>query len=173
MVSKACLVTHDFEEIDNSELPKDSPSCTMKSFRVVFALCYRINGSQFMDIKTVFLQGSKLSCEVFICLPDEVECNGKIWLLQKCVYGLVDASLYWYSRVRQAMLQCSANISSVDPAIFYQIDNKRKTFWKGMLMISFGKEQRYICICNNSHFGDKIYFESTHGGHLILLMGDK
>ena len=49
-----------------------------------------------------------------------------IWLgigkLDKCVYGLSDASLNWYCRVKSFLLELGASVSKVDPAVFYWVD---------------------------------------------------
>ena len=38
---------------------------------------------------------------------------------KKCVYGLADASLKWYGRVKSFLLQNKGKISVADPAVFY------------------------------------------------------
>ena len=55
--------------------------------------------------------------------PKEANANGKIWLLEKCVYGLVDASLKWYEKVRKTLKECGGTESKVDPAVFYWHDS--------------------------------------------------
>ena len=75
--------------------------------------------SHSIDIKTAFLQGSELTRDIYLRPPKEANDNGYVWHLKKCVYGLSDASLYWYKRVCEVMLKCGANISVVDPAVFY------------------------------------------------------
>ena len=44
--------------------------------------------------------------------------TNKIWKLQKCVYGLADASWYWYTRVKEELIKFGAKVSSVDPGLF-------------------------------------------------------
>ena len=48
------------------------------------------------------------------------------WKLKKCVYGLADASLYWYNKVKEIMLGTGGNMSQVDPAVFYWQDKQFK-----------------------------------------------
>ena len=43
--------------------------------------------------------------------------------MKKCVYGLTDASLYWYNMVKDTMQQLGATVSKVDPAVFYWLDH--------------------------------------------------
>ena len=74
---------------------------------------------QAIDIKTAFLQGEHVDREVFVIPPPELntpkEC---LWKLNKCIYGLFDASLKWHSRVKNFVNSNSGTISKVDPSLF-------------------------------------------------------
>ena len=48
---------------------------------------------QVTDIKTALLQGKQIKRMVYLPPPKETNAN-KIWRLQKCMYGLADASRY-------------------------------------------------------------------------------
>ena len=79
-----------------------------------------------MDVKTAFLQGERLDRNVFLQPPPEANCPaGYIWKLNRCVYGLADASLKWYDRVRKFMIQNGCKVSSIDPALFLWHDEGR------------------------------------------------
>ncbi|VDI62952.1 Hypothetical predicted protein [Mytilus galloprovincialis] len=54
----------------------------------------------------------------------EAQCKDIIWKLRKCVYGLSDASLSWYNRVKEVLEQCKVSVSKVDPAVFFWKNNK-------------------------------------------------
>lgn len=41
-----------------------------------------------------------------------------MWKLKKCVYGLTDASMKWYKRVKSTMIHLGGKMSSVDSALF-------------------------------------------------------
>ena len=43
----------------------------------------------------------------------------KTWTPQKCVYDLADTSRYWYLSVKEEFIKLGANVSSVDPGLFY------------------------------------------------------
>ena len=43
--------------------------------------------------------------------------------MQKYVYGLADASRYWYIHVREEIVRFVAKVSNVDPGIFYWQDD--------------------------------------------------
>jgi len=51
--------------------------------------------------------------------PPEAGVDNALWKLKKCVYGLADASLYWYNKVKELMLNSGGKMSQVDPAVFY------------------------------------------------------
>ena len=122
---KARLVARGFEESQIEEIPKDSPTCDSESLRVVLAvLAQRGWKPCTMDIKTAFLQGSGIERNLFIKPPKEANCNGTVWKLQKCVYGLVDASLHWYYRVCEVFEKCGGKVSKNDPAVFFWKDDK-------------------------------------------------
>ncbi|XP_039900576.1 uncharacterized protein LOC120741662 [Simochromis diagramma] len=109
VVPKARLVARGFEEVNTKELQKDSPTCASESLRLVLAvICqnkWRVNS---MDIKSAFLQGMELSRDIYLRPPPEAGKDNVLWKLKKCVYGLADASLYWYNKVKDIMiLQCS------------------------------------------------------------------
>ncbi|KAL2093504.1 hypothetical protein ACEWY4_010816 [Coilia grayii] len=123
LVPKARLVARGFEEFKVSELQKDSPTCATESLRLLLAvICQRKWTLHSMDIKAAFLQGVELSRDIYIRPPSEADCKGTLWKLKKCVYGLADASLYWYNRVKQIVLEAGGKISKVDPAVFYWTD---------------------------------------------------
>ena len=57
--------------------------------------------------------------------PKEAGTKGKVWHLEKCVYGLNDASLHYSgSRVKNVQEKCGATMSKVDPAVFYWLDGE-------------------------------------------------
>jgi len=125
VIPKARLVARGFEEMDNRDIPKDSPTCSTESLRMILALFAQNKWkAHSMDIKTAFLQGSKLSRDIYLRPPKEVGKKGVVWHLKKCVYGLTDASLYWYKKVCDVLKSCGARISSVDPAVFFWCNEK-------------------------------------------------
>ena len=72
-----------------------------------------------IDIKTAFLQGDSLKREIFVKQLPEAQCDFSIlWKLNKCVYGLTDASLMWYNRIIKFVTTCNSKVSKIDPALF-------------------------------------------------------
>ena len=65
------------------------------------------------------MQGNLLNPDVYINAPHEAGCpSTHTWKLNKCVYGLCDASLKWYSRVCEFVAKNDGKISIFDPALF-------------------------------------------------------
>ena len=106
-ITKARFCTRGFE--GNQEFRTDSPSCTRIGIRTALAVLTTNNWClKAADVKTASLQGKKIEREVYICPPKEAATN-KVWKLQKCVYGLGDASRYWYLRVKEELINLGGN----------------------------------------------------------------
>nr|XP_039264060.1 uncharacterized protein LOC120339893 [Styela clava] len=120
ILPKARLVARGFEDPDIDNVEKDSPTCSKDALRTVIAITAQKGWRlQSIDIKTAFLQGEKLQRNVYLIPPREAKCMpGKIWRLKKCVYGLTDASLQWYGRVKRFMLENKGKMTKNDPAVF-------------------------------------------------------
>ena len=57
--------------------------------------------------------------------PPKEANTDKIWLLNKCVYGLADASRCWYMRVCEEITKLGGEISQLDQGLFlFQHDNQ-------------------------------------------------
>ena len=56
---------------------------------------------QAINIKTTLLQGEHIDREVFVIAPPESNALEEyLWKLNKCIYGLSNASLKWYSELK-------------------------------------------------------------------------
>ena len=55
--------------------------------------------------------------------PTEARIEGFIWKLKKAVYGLEDASRYWYFEFRNTAISLGCQKSVLDPAIFFKFNN--------------------------------------------------
>ncbi len=127
IIPKARIVARGFEELNIHELQKDSPTCASESLGLLLAvICQNKWQVHSMDIKSAFLQGMQLSREIYIRPPPEAGKENVLWKLNKCVYGLADASLYWYNKVKEIMLSTGGKMSKVDPAVFYWLDEQCK-----------------------------------------------
>ena len=118
---KARLVARGFEEF--CEFRTDSPTCMRENLRVVLSI---ISAKKWqcrsIDIKAAFLQGKPIDRVVFLKPPVEAYTK-KLCKLNKCVYGLNDASRVWYMRVKECLLKLGVSLSSYDQAHFYWHDS--------------------------------------------------
>lgn len=122
---KARLVARGFEEVNIHELQKDSPTCASESLRLLLTvICQNQWQVHSIDIKSAFLQSMKLSRDIYISTPQpEAGSDSILW---KRVYGLADASLYWYNKVKEIMLSTGGKMSQVDPAVLFWLDEQFK-----------------------------------------------
>ena len=101
-IVKARLVAHGFQE--RGPIQKDSPTALKESIRLLLIMAistgYTINT---LDVKSAFLQGDPINRSVFLRPPKEAN-SQKLWRLNKCVYGLKDASRLWYLRVYNVLV---------------------------------------------------------------------
>ena len=123
-VQKARLVARGYEE--EFEGPKDSPTGAKESLRTVIGIIsskmWKINA---LDIKSAFLQGKQLDRNIYLKPPKEAMCPGKLWRLNRCVYGLNDASRFWYFRVKDELTKLSCKSSKYDSSLFiYRYEGK-------------------------------------------------
>ena len=118
ITDKARLVARGFE--DNEITRKDSPTCAKAHLRTIIAIAAS-NGWKLksLDVKAAFLQGSKMTRDVYIKPPPEAQTD-KLWKLQKCVYGLGDASRLWYLKLKEELNNSGVDKSIFDGAVYYK-----------------------------------------------------
>ena len=119
-ILKARLVAKSFQDEESLSVRSDSPTCSKESLRMVFAIIATQKWQcNCMDIKTAFLQGRNFNRLVYLTPPSEAKTDKNlVWKLNKCVYGLNDASRVWYLTVRDQLLNSGARVSKYDEAIF-------------------------------------------------------
>ena len=117
VVTKARLCARGFEEVQYFR--KDSPTCSKECVRFVMALTASMKWSlNSIDIKTAFLQGRPFDREVYLKPPREAGTK-KLWKLNKCVYGLKDASRQWYLTLKAEITKVGGKISVHEPGLFF------------------------------------------------------
>ena len=113
---KAGLCARGFEE--EQDFRTDSPTCSREGVRlalsIIASMSWKLNS---IDVKTAFLQGNSLQREVLVKPPKEANTDC-LWKLNKCVYGLADASRYWYLKLREELLKLDSKPCSLDQGIF-------------------------------------------------------
>ena len=63
-----------------------------------------------MDIKTAFLHGKIKPRDIYVIPAKEAKTNA-VWKLDKCIYGLVDASHVWYDSIKAFPLSVDLHVS--------------------------------------------------------------
>ena len=120
---KARLVARGFEEIENHNIRKDSPTCGKENLRLMFLLTsaheWKVNS---MDIRAAFLQGKPIERDVYLKPPKEAHTK-KIWKINITVYGLCDAPRAWYLSMMGELIKTGGVRSKYDNAIFYWHQN--------------------------------------------------
>ena len=70
-----------------------------------------------LGVKTAFLQGKVMERVVYVRPPQEATTN-TIWSCRKYIYGLADASRYWYLKLKEELVNLSATPLMLDQGIF-------------------------------------------------------
>ena len=114
---KARLVAKGFQE--QQDFRKDSPTCSRESIRLTLAVIsskkWKLQG---FDIRRAFLQGGPIDRTVYLKPPPEAN-TSMLWKLNKCVYGLVDASRAFYWKLRNELIKLNVVQSSIDPGLYF------------------------------------------------------
>ncbi len=121
---RARLTARGFQEEGN--FPTDSPTVQKHSIRLLLAISAQSKWNiSTTDISSAFLQGNLLDRDVFIKPPREANLPGKLWKLNKCLYGLKDASRQWYFKVVNKLIEQGFQKCFCDKGVFFLIkDNK-------------------------------------------------
>lgn len=129
---KARLVARGFESRD--VVQSDSPTAGKESTRTFFAMCSSQGWTcKSIDVTAAFLQGHQIDREVYLIPPEEAK-TSLLWRLNKCVYGLSDASRKWYTSVVKELLNCGCIQSKYDMALFYWYSSGNGAF-SGILIM--------------------------------------
>ena len=129
---KARLVARGYED-DIDGIATDSPTINKESLHVAYMIIaakeWTVNS---IDIKAAFLQGRKISREVYLKPPKEAGMKEKLWKLLQCVYGLNDASRNFYIKVKEELLKAGCTCSKLDQSVYTYHDTDHEL--QGLLM---------------------------------------
>ena len=115
---KARLVARGFEDEELMPYEKQSPTCSKEAIRLIMTISAIFSWPlESIDIKFAFLQGDMATRTVHLQPPKEAATN-KLWLLTKCVYGLSDASLGWYKKLKSSLESLGCSVTPNDRAVF-------------------------------------------------------
>ena len=120
---KARLVAKGNQE--KAVVQADAPTGTKDSLFMVLALGAMYNWKpKTCDVKNAFLQGQHINRTVFVEPPKDQKKEGKIWKLNKCVYGLDDAARSWFLEVENDLKEMGCKQSRIDPCVFFFFQEK-------------------------------------------------
>ena len=115
---KARLTARGFQEED--EHPKESPTMQKYSLRILLTIASAKGWTiETVDVKSAFLQGTRLERKVYVKPPKEANVIDVLWLLNKCLYGLRDASRQWYTRVEDVLTKLGFEKCTYDSGLFF------------------------------------------------------
>ena len=105
---------------DNIEqIRVDSPTAHKDSLKLALAIAANEKFDIISaDVKSAFLQGKSLDRNVFVVPPVEANQHGKLWLLKKGAYGLVDGSRLFYLKMKSELEGIGMKELSGAPAVF-------------------------------------------------------
>ena len=123
---KARLCMRGDREENIESIRADSPTVNKESLKLALAISANegfdiING----DIKSAFLQGQALERSVLVKPPPEANDQGKLWLLKKGAYGLIDGSRLFYLKLKDTLEKLGLKSISGDQALFSFHKNRK------------------------------------------------
>ena len=129
---KARLVARGFQEDQSEEIRVDSPTIGKAAVRICFAIAASKHWSlESTDIKSAFLQSDNVEREIYLIPPTEACTPGKVWKLNKCLYGLGDASRQFYISLASELQRLGCIQSTVDHTVYFKEDSGTL---KGMIL---------------------------------------
>ena len=116
---KARLCMRGDTEENRESIRADSPTANKDSLKLALAIAAN-EGFDIMsgDIKSAFLQGQALDRNVLVVPPPEANDGGKLWLLKKAAYGLIDGSRLFYLELKNKLEKLGLKMVSADSALF-------------------------------------------------------
>ena len=110
---KARLVARGFQE--NDKVQSDSPTANRESFKIFLHVCanMRIEKLRVIDITAAYLQSDDLQRDVFIKMPKDVRCDGKVAKLVKPLYGLTDSGRRFFCTMRRILLEGGFQVQGI------------------------------------------------------------
>ena len=111
------------KEKDVDTVRADSPTAHKDTLKLALSIAAN---EQFdlisADIKSAFLQGKSLDRKVFVIPPPEAKQDGKLWLLEKAAYGLIDGSRLFYLELKTRLEKIGLREVSGNTALFTMHD---------------------------------------------------
>ena len=123
---KARLCIRGDLEPGKNSLRSDSPTAGKDSLKIALAIAANEGFNvKNVDIKSAYLQGKDLDREKYVRPPPEANIVGKLWLLNKAAYGVLDGGRLFYLRLADELLKLGLHKVHSDGALFTFVKNGR------------------------------------------------
>ena len=120
---KGRLVARGFQERESPQ--SDSPTMLHESTKLFFAVAANEGFVlRSIYIRVAFLQAKCFDREVYIEPSKDVKKERKLWILKKPLYGLNDASLKFWLRVKEVFKEIGMKRLDRDKVFYYKHDIK-------------------------------------------------
>ena len=119
---KARLVARGFQEEDKPQ--SDSPTVLKESMKLFWAIAANEGFKlQAIDIRAAFLQSENLDRQIFMKPPSGIKLEGKLWRLNKPLYGLDDASRKFWLKIKEIFFKLGMLTIEGDEAFYFRYEN--------------------------------------------------
>ena len=94
-----------------------APVARLKSLRILLSKSVKRNYTlKQLDVKSAFLYGD-IDGETYLELPEGYQKPGKVWRLNKAIYGLKQSPHLWYFHFTEALKNMDLTVTDFDPCI--------------------------------------------------------
>ena len=101
---KARMCIRGDKEIGKEHIRADSPTAAKESLALALIIAanegFKVKSG---DIKSAYLQGAKLTRDIFVRPPPQAKCDGKLWKLKQAAYGILDGGRLFYLKFVEKM----------------------------------------------------------------------
>ncbi|MBW0461590.1 hypothetical protein O181_001305 [Austropuccinia psidii MF-1] len=121
---KARLCAPGFTQTNSIDYNKTyAPTGCLNSLRT--AIAHAANKLEFyqIDIKSVFLNAPLIE-DVYLAIPQGINLDPRKQCLKlnKAIYGLKQAPLAWYQRLKEYLTKIGFSLCVLDPCVFYKLE---------------------------------------------------
>ena len=98
------------------------PVARLESLRILLSVAVKRNYTlRQLDVKSAFLYGD-IDGETYLELPEGYQKPGKVWKLNKAIYGLKQSPRLWYFHLTEALKNMNLTVTDFDPCILVSKD---------------------------------------------------
>ena len=102
----------------------DSPTASKEAVKLVLTIAANEKFAiKCGDIKSAYLQGELLKRKIYVRPPKEAKADGKLWLLLKGAYGIVDGGRLFYLQLSKKLIELGMHRMHSEGAIFSYVKN--------------------------------------------------